>query len=101
MGGRGASSGGGRGGGGLSREEKERTRNNIATHTPEENDRAIRYFESRIENEKKYVDNMDNYIQIGYIKNANDPWYQEHLNSYNSLKAQLKFFKDERKRQGR
>ena len=101
MGGRGANSGGGRGGGGLSREEKERMRNNIATHTPEENDRAARYFESHMESEKKYVDGLNDYIRVGHIKSANDPWYQGHLNTYNSLKAQFNFFQSERKRQGR
>ena len=98
MGGRGASSSGATI---LSAIEKNKISNNIATHSTTENDRAENHYKSRIEAEKKVVSSAKQYIQSGHIKSTNDEWFQDHLKSYNSLKAQYSYFKKEREKQGR
>ncbi len=100
MGGRGGSSGI-PAGGTVSAERKKQLRNGIATHTKAENDRAERYIEESLQKEKNIVSNADSYIRVGHIRSRNDPWFQGHVESYNSLKAQLSYFRKERKRQGR
>ena len=88
-------------GGTVSAERKKQLSNGIATHTKAENDRAERGIEQSLQKEKNIVSNADSYIRAGHIKSRNDPWFQGHVESYNSLKAQLSYFRKERKRQGR
>lgn len=103
MGGRGSSGGGGGGGAGskLSASRKETITNGIKTHTKEQNDRAEANYKRSIAKEREVVENASAYIRSGHIKNTSDPWFQGHVESLNSLNAQFKFFKKERKRLGR
>lgn len=98
MGGRGASAGGV---GSLSVERKRQFTAGIKNHTKEQNDAAQKQLEQRLEKEYKIVQNAADYIRTGHIKDRNDPWFQLHVESYNALNAQLKFFKKERKRLGK
>lgn len=82
----------------LSEQDKSSWINDLTTHTKEENDRAERNLQYYIEQEKKYMDNYDYFIRIGHIKGEQDPWWQGHVDSYNSLKAQLEFVKKQRKK---
>ena len=84
----------------LSQEEKQRTTKGIQTHSSAENDSAQRGIENYIAREQKIVDSYDNYKRIGKIKSRDDPWFKGHLDSLNSLKAKLAYFKKERKRRG-
>lgn len=104
MGGRGSSSGTATGGGAgskLSASRKETITNGIKTHTKEQNDRAEASYKRSIVKEREVVENASAYIRVGYIKSTSDPWFQGHVKTLNSLDAQLKFFKKERKRLGR
>lgn len=104
MGGRGSSSGtsiGGGAGSKLSASRKETITNGIKTHTKEQNDRAEVSYKRSIAKEREVVENASAYIRSGYIKNTSDPWFIGHVESLNSLNAQFKFFKKERKRLGR
>lgn len=101
MGGRGSSSGAATGGGAgskLSKSRKETITNGIKTHTKEQNDRAEANYKRSIAKEREVVENASTYIRLGHIKSTSDPWFQGHVESYNSLTAQLKFFQKERKR---
>ena len=97
MGGRGSSNPGGN----VSAERVAQIKRGIATHSSEQNDRAERNYLRDIQKEKEIVDRKDAYIRTGHIKSANDPWFKDHVNSYNNLKAQLEIFRKERKRQKR
>lgn len=98
------SSGIGGGGGGaqaptsLTEDIKTRITNGIDTHTKEQNDRAEQFYLNNIEKQKEVISNYDNYIKIGHIKSKNDKWWKYHEDTYNSLQAQLKFFRKERRR---
>lgn len=85
----------------LSDIQKEQLIIGIKNHTKEQNAKMENTIKTYIEKEKQYVDNLDNYIKIGYIKSADDEWYQGHLNTYKVLKAQYEFVKKERKKQGK
>lgn len=98
MGGRGSSNPGGVK---LSPEQKTSIRNGVANHTSAQNDRAEAGYKRDIAREKEIVDRKSDYIRVGYIKSASDPWFQGHLNSYNTLVAKYNVFKKERKRQKR
>ena len=99
--GRGGSSGTATGGGAgskLSASRKETITNGIKTHTKEQNDRAESNYKRSIAKEREVVENASAYIRSGKIKSTNDPWFQGHVESYNNLTAQLRFFEKERKR---
>lgn len=96
MGGRGSSSGGG-GGQSLTPEKREQIAKNVATHSPSQNDKAIKNIERAIEREEKIVKNFKQYKQIGYVKSKTDDWWVGHEESYNSLRAQLEEYKKQRK----
>lgn len=85
-------------GGGLSVADKQKLTNGIQNHSTSDNDKAERNLVNRLEKEKKHVDNYSNYVKLGQIKSKNDPWFKNHVDSYNYLKSQLGFFKKERKR---
>lgn len=101
--GRGSSKiGGGAGGGGtLYNERKQTIIDGIKNHTSQQNDRAETFYKNNIAKEKDIIDNYSKYVQIGKIKDKNDPWWQYHEDTYKSLVAQYDFFKKERKKQGR
>ena len=82
----------------LSTTDKQKITNDIVTHSITDNDRAERNLTNSLDAEKKYVDNYSNYVKTGYIKSKNDPWFKDHVDSYNYLKSTLDFFKKERKR---
>ena len=82
----------------LTQDRKTRITNGIETHTKEQNDRAEQQYLNYIKREKEIISNYDNYIKIGYIKSKNDEWWKGHEDNYNSLQAQLKFFRKERRR---
>ena len=85
----------------LSITDKQKITNDIVTHSITDNDRAERNLTNSLDAEKKYVDNYLNYVKTGYIKSKNDPWFKDHVDSYNYLKSKLDFFKKERKRLGK
>lgn len=96
MGGRGAS--GGSAGRNLSQQERSSITKGIKSHTAAENDRAERNLERNLSKEGEVVNNARSYIMIGRISDTNDPWFQGHVEAYTKLSAQLKWFRQERKR---
>lgn len=82
----------------LTQDTKTRITNGIETHTKEQNDKAEQSYLNNIERQKEIISNYDNYIKTGYIKSKNDEWWKNHEDTYNSLQAQLKFFRKERRR---
>ena len=97
--GRGVSKGSGGGGGGnVSDSMKQQLTNGIMNHGSAANDRAQKGMEDNIAKERNIVNNYSQYRKSGYISGRNDPWYVGHVNTLNSLTAQLNFFKKERKR---
>lgn len=96
MGGRGASSG--LLGKGLSPTERASLTKGIKSHTKEENDKAESRLERNLHKELEVVKNAQTYISLGKIKDTNDQWFQEHVRSAKELSAQLKFFRQQRKR---
>lgn len=85
----------------LTMSEKTKITNDIASHSSSENDRVENFYKTNIAKEENIVLNVNDYIKSGVIKSANDDWFQQHLKSYNTLKAQYSYFKRERKRQGK
>lgn len=75
--------------------------NDIATHSPQQNDSVERRLESYIAREEEVARNFDNYIASGYIASPNAPWWQSHQEALGTLRAQLAAFQAERRRQGR
>ena len=75
--------------------------NDIATHSPQQNDTVERRMESYIAREEEVARNFDTYIASGYIASPDAPWWQSHQEALGTLKAQLAAFRKERKRQGR
>lgn len=76
-------------------------RRGIATHTPAQNDQAIRNLERDIAREEEVAQSYDTYIASGYIKGPDDKWWTDHQKTLGYLRAQLAVFQRERKRQGR
>ena len=73
----------------------------IATHTPAQNDNAERSFERDIAREEEVAKAYDIYVASAHMTGPNDPWWQGHQETLGTLKAELAFFRAERKRQGR
>ena len=96
MGGRGASSG--LFGKGLSSEKRARLTKGIEGHTKEENDKAESRLEHNLRKETEIVKNAQAYIAMGKIDDTNDPWFQGHVQTSKELAAQLKYFRQQRKR---
>ncbi len=82
----------------LTQDVKSRITNGIDTHTKEQNDKAEQSYLNKIERQKEIISNYDNYVKIGYIKGKNDEWWKYHEDTYNFLRAKLKFFREERRR---
>lgn len=101
IGGRGSSSGkAGRGASNFSLSDSEikKINDNVKSHSKSDNDRAERNTYNALQREKSVVENLDKYIRLGHIKSANDEWYQNHIESYNSLNAQYKELQKARKK---
>ena len=71
---------------------------NVKSHSKSDNDRAERNTYNALQREKSVVENLDEYIRLGHIKSANDEWYQNHIESYNSLNAKYKELQKARKK---
>lgn len=76
-------------------------RRGIATHTPAQNDQAIRNLERDIASEEEIAQSYNTYLASGYIKGPDDKWWTDHQKTLGYLRAQLAAFQRERKRQGR
>lgn len=76
-------------------------RRGIATHTPAQNDQAIRNIEAQLAREENIARNYDTYVARGSITGPNDAWWTDHQRTLGYLRAQLAAFQRERKRQGR
>lgn len=83
----------------LSAKQKLEWINDLKTHTKEENDRAERNLQRGFDREKKVIDTgYKTYMQMKYIKDENDPWWQDHVKTYNQLKETINFVKKQRKK---
>lgn len=76
-------------------------RRGIATHTPAQNDQAIRSIERNLAREENIARNYDTYVASGSITGTNDAWWTDHQRTLGYLRARLAAFQRERKWQGR
>ena len=82
----------------LSDSEIKKINDDVRSHSKSDNDRAERNTYNALQREKSVVENIDEYIRLGYIKSANDAWYQNHIEAYNSLNAKYKELQKARKK---
>lgn len=85
----------------LSDSEIKKINDNVKSHSKSDNDRAERNTYNALQREKSVVENLDEYIRSGHIKSANDEWYQNHIEAYNSLSAKYKELQKARKKYNR
>ena len=82
----------------LSDSEIKKINDDVRSHSKSDNDRAERNTYNALQREKSVVENIDEYIRLGHIKSANDEWYQNHIEAYNSLNAKYKELQKARKK---
>ena len=88
----------------LTAKWKRKLTEGIKTHTPSDNDRAQKYYETQIAKEQKIIDNYDNYVRLGWSgvsEGKNTEWWKYHEDTLASLKAQYSYFMKKRKELGR